>query len=204
MTTHPAGLLPPLPDRPPLVLADGIAFRPGRVHELCGRSRRVLAAMICGLAAGPVIWGQSAWQRDRLYPPGMVPFCDPGQILVARGHKPVDLLWTVEESLRSGAVAVAIAELQDPPGLTPVRRLQLAAEAGGGRAIGLLLTPGSGGAPGVESRWQIEPAPGGGWHAHRLRARMEPEARLHLHRGPDGAFLTRPAGLGAGQQAGRA
>lgn len=195
MTTRPSDLLAPLPDRPALLLADGMAFRTGRVHELCGRARRVLAAMICGAAKGPVIWAQSAWERDQLYPPGLVPFCDPGQILVARGRKPVDLLWTLEETLRSGAVAVAIAELPAPPDLTPVRRLHLAAEAGGGRGIGLLLTPEAGGTLGVESRWRLDPAPGGGWTAHRLRARMDPEARLSLRRAPDGKLLAHPAGL---------
>lgn len=186
MTTH-ATLLP---DRPALVVAGDLAFRPGRVHEGCGRSRRVLAAMLAGAAGGPVIWAQPAWERDRLYPPGLAAFCDPGRIVIARVRSPAEALWVMEETLRSGAAALAVAELAAPPGLTPVRRLQLAAEAGGSRAPGLLLTPEQGGAAGVESRWRLDPAPGGGWHAHRLRARMAPELRLHLTRDEEGRLVT--------------
>ena len=185
MTTQPP-LLPGLPVRPDILLADGLGFRPGRVHEGCGRSRRVLAAMLAGAVGGPVIWAMPAWERDRLYPPGLAALCDPGQIVLARGRSAADLLWVVEESLRSGAVALAVAELAEPPGLTPVRRLHLAAEAGGGRAIGLLLTPEQGGAPGVESRWHLAPDARGGWRAERLRARMAPGLRLRLVQGPDG------------------
>ena len=85
-----------------------------------------------------------------------------------------------------------VAELPQPPGLPPVRRLHLAAEAGTtaadhagrGPVLGVLLTPGDGGAAGVESRWRMEFARsasslievGAAWHLRRLRARMEPEA----------------------------
>lgn len=190
MTTQPP-LLPGLPVRPDILLADGMGFRPGRVHEGCGRSRRVLAAMLAGAVGGPVIWALPAWERDRLYPPGLVALCDPGRIVLARGRSAADLLWVVEESLRSGAVALAVAELAEPPGLTPVRRLHLAAEAGGGRAIGLLLTPEQGGAPGVESRWHLAPDARGGWLAERLRARMAPGLRLRLIQGA-GGLRTQP------------
>ena len=190
MTTH-APLPPGLPDRPALVVAGPLAFRPGRVHEGCGRSRRVLAAMLAGAAGGPVIWAQPAWDRDRLYPPGLAAFCDPGRIVLARVRTAAEALWVMEETLRSGAAALAVAELAEPPGLTPVRRLHLAAESGGSRAPGLLLTPEQGGAPGVESRWRLDPAPEGGWHARRLRARMAPELQMHLMLNSDGRLFAR-------------
>ena len=83
-------------------------------------------------------------------------------------------------------VPLVVVDLDAPPELTAVRRLHLAAEAGalrGGAApLALLLTPGNGGAPGIETRWRLAPAPGWGgasasgrWQLSRARARMAPE-----------------------------
>lgn len=179
MTTHPP-LLPGLPRRPEIMLADGIGFRPGRLHEGCGPGRRVLAALLAGKMEGPVIWAQPRHSREIPFPEGLAQFCDPGRLLRVTAETEIDLLWVMEEALRSGAVPLVIAELAAPPGLTPVRRLHLAAEAAPGLPLGLMLTPEQGGAPGVESRWHFAPVQGGGWQARRLRARLAPECQLDL------------------------
>lgn len=189
MTIRPPLLSDPA-GRPAIVLARDIALRPGRVHEGCGRSRRVLAAMVAGAVTGPVLWARPQHEVEGLMPAGLRAFFDPARLILVRARTALDLLWTLEEALRSGAVGLAVAELAQPPGLTPVRRLHLAAEAGGGRVPGLLLTPDQGGAPGVESRWHLAPEPDGGWLARRLRARMAPELRLRLVRGADGRLET--------------
>ncbi len=64
-----------------------------------------------------------------------------------------------------------------------MRRLHLAAETGasetGPRPLGLLLTPGQGGAQGIETRWHMagDHRPGGdpGWRLDRRRARTAPQ-----------------------------
>ena len=176
----------------------GLTLARGRVHEVCGPARTALAALIMGESQGPVLWISPGWVPERLYPAGLAELADPGRILFARARRPEDLLWSMEEALRSGAVPLVLAELPAPPALTPVRRLHLAAETGAEAArhagrlppLGLLLTPDKGGAQGIESRWHMAPAPTGStltqrhsaWILPRLRARMAPEARFHLQR----------------------
>lgn len=149
-----------------------------RVHELCGPARHTLAMMIAGGMEGPVIWVRAAWEGARLHGPGMARMMDPGRVVFVDAARPVDLLWTLEEVLRSGAVPLVVGDLPNPPGLTPMRRMQLACEAGAGqgvRPLGLILTP-EGAAPGAESRWRMDPAHGAedGWRLTRARDRQAP------------------------------
>jgi len=153
----------------------------GRVHELCGNARRTLAMVLAGKMQGPVFWIVPGWEPARLNPDGMGRFADPARFVFLTPRRPEDLLWCMEEVLRAGAVALVVADLPAPPALTPVRRLHLAAETGaqGGRLhpLGLLLTPGTGGAQGVESRWHMaadHALHGAAWSLSRTRARSDP------------------------------
>ena len=174
----------------------GLTLARGRVHELCGGSRVCLASLVLALSEGPVIWVSPGWVAERLYPPGLRDMADPGRIIFARARRPEDLLWAMEEALRSGAAPIVLADLPSPPALTPIRRLHLACESGAEAAshrgrlppLGLILTPGEGGSQGVESRWQMTAAASGStllesrsaWLLRRLRARMEPPAEWRL------------------------
>ena len=173
--------------RPAQTLLGPLRLDRGRVHEFCGPARHMLALILLHATSGPAVWAHPGWQTERLMCDGVAPLADPGRLILAQAHRGDDVLWTIEEALRSGAVPLVVAELPVLPGLTAVRRLQLAAEAGAEAAqalgllppLGLLLTPGQGGAPGVESRWQMTPrhAPGvTGWQLARLRARNAPPA----------------------------
>jgi protein ImuA len=181
----PQNLLPLDRARPAQALLGQLSLLRGRVHEITGPARHTAAAFVLRDTAGPVIWVFPGWQPERLFPDGLRDLADPARIVFARARRPEDILWSMEEALRSGAAPVVVAELAGLPALTPVRRLQLAAEAGAEAAahasrpppLGLLLTPGDGGAAGVESRWHMAARhrpEQNRWRLSRRRARAEP------------------------------
>jgi len=160
-----------------------ISLAPARVHEACGAARHSFALILAAALRGPVMWIAPAWLPHRLHADGIVRFVDPARFLFVTPKREDDVLWSMEEALRSGAVPLVVADLSGAPGLTSVRRLHLAAETGAAegtvRPLGLLLTPGEGGAAGVETRWEMAPRHGAcgarSWALHRRRARMAPE-----------------------------
>lgn len=186
-------------------LAGDLSLQRGRVHELCGPSRLMLAARIMAKTQGPVIWIRPGWLAERLNAAGLQPLTDPSRLILVQAQRDDSLLWAAEESLRSGAAPLVIAELLAPPALTPTRRLHLAAETGAEAArrdnatapLGLILLPGQGGAQGVESRWHLSPAPSRSllWSDEdsftltRLRARLLPPASWSLRCRPNGEEL---------------
>lgn len=204
------------PDRqvlPELALPGGIT--PGlaraRAHELCGPSRVALALMLLAGCDGPVIWVTPSWLPDRPYACGLTDYLHPGRLILVQARRHEDLQWCAEESLRSGAAPMVLADMPQPPGLTAVRRLHLAAQAGaeivfhagsGLAPLCLILCAGTGGAQGVESRWHMRPTPalsaltddaGPAWRLERLRARTAPVAAWSLARSPGGAVTARTA-----------
>jgi len=175
------------PQHPALAIAGPLALTPGRLHEGCGPARHTWAMLAAGALSGPVLWIAPAWAADWPEPCGIAPLAGPERMIFVTPDRRPDLLWCMEEALRSGVAPLVVADLPDPPGLTPVRRLHLAAEEGGTRAphppLGLILTPGEGGAPGVESRWHMAPAHLAGsdrWRLSRRRDRTAPPADWHL------------------------
>lgn len=191
------------PKRPALSLLKDIDLDLGRVHECAGRARRVFALMLAARTSGPVLWIAPAYGTDTLNPDGMLRFVDPGRFIFVAPQRAEDLLWAMEEALRSGAVPLVVADMPGFPALTPVRRLHLAAEAGVAQAprppLGLLLTPDEGGAQGVETRWVMQPdmAPDMTnalphdhlrWHLARSRARRAPPRDWHILQNPSCPF----------------
>ncbi len=167
---HRASAASPTP--PPLQLLGPMALARGRLHQATGPARRTLAALVAGAAQaeGPVLWLTPAWLRERLCPQGLLPFADPGKLILASCPHGSDVLWAAEEALRSGAVAAVIAECAEVPDLRQVRRLHRAAAEGLARAQGagharaplalaLLVDAGETPIVGVESRWRLAPLP---------------------------------------------
>ncbi len=132
---------------PPLV--------PARVHEATGPGAVAFALMQAARQTGPVAWIAPAHEATGLLPAGMARIVSPARIMLVRAPSETDLLWSVEEVLRSGAVGMVIASPSKPLSLTAGRRLQLAAEAG--RTLGLLLIREGAGSNAVETRWHCAP-----------------------------------------------
>jgi protein ImuA len=159
--------------------AGGLAA--GAVHELLdgdgtasdlalGGALTGFAAVLAGraqrLRSRALVWiAPRSTARESLYGPGLAGFgLDPAHLVAVRipagNGFAATALWAMEEALRAPAVGLVVAEIEDLD-LTASRRLQLAAEAGGG--LGLLLRRDAGGLPPTASvsRWRIAAQPGG-------------------------------------------
>ena len=162
-------------------LTEQISLVHGRVHELCGPARKSLALRIAAHVSGPILWLRPSWDGSQINADGIAPHINPARIVFASAKRAEDILWCAEEALRSGAAPLVVAELAEPPALTPIRRLHLAAETTGTPPLIVLLTPEDGGAQGVETRWHVAPRHGPAatsWSLTRLRARMAPPAHF--------------------------
>jgi len=154
------------------------ASLPGRglalaaVHEIQGSSAAgfALHLLASGLSGEDcILWCVPEGRRDPLYGPGLWQAgIDPRRLVVAVCRDRDEVLWTVEEALKSGSVAAVVAQMDKdrsrgaagkPVALTASRRLQLAAEAGGG--LGITLSEGGGalGPSAAATRWRVEPTP---------------------------------------------
>lgn len=124
----------------------GGGLRFGAVHEVAGSGAAgFTAALLARFAAarqGALLWCQHRRRlhaEGRLYAPGLRQLgVDPARLLMVEAKDDTEVLWVLEEALRSPAITAAVGEVSEVD-LFRTRRLQLAAEAGGG--AGLLLRP---------------------------------------------------------------
>lgn len=124
-----------------LDIALGGGFLRGAVHELVVPAEGV-AAWTVALQAAARAAGHDQWifyldTQQELYPPGLVALGVPlGRLIVVRVDATREALWVCEQVLRCRAVAAVVLPLRSLDAYAS-RRLQLAAETGGG--MGLLL-----------------------------------------------------------------
>jgi protein ImuA len=153
----------PMIDR---VLPDG-GLRRGALHEIQAAPDDAagigfaLALASRAAAGGAILWCQAGPTPDPgpLYGPGLAQFgVPPSSLLIARPAKPVEVLWAMEEGLRTGAVAVVVGT-GVVPDMVASRRLQLAARTHG--RLALLVLPRRTATPpsSAETRWAIASAP---------------------------------------------
>ena len=150
----------------PVALSD-LGFLRGALHEVFAADAGVATAF-CALLAGRLARGGNfiLWcgrprvlDAGELYAPSLRGFgVDPERVLLVRARRDTDALWAMEEGLRSRGLAAAIGEVAEL-NLTAGRRLQLAAEAGGGAAIILRTDRGRPSPGAAATRWRIGEPP---------------------------------------------
>jgi protein ImuA len=175
----------------------------GALHEIAGGGddgaawgfSAALLARLAGAVGTTVVW---CHRRDGLYGPGLAAFgLGPERLIVVRGGTDAEVLWAMEEGLRSGGPAAVLGEARTTTP-TAARRLQLAAETGG--VTGLLLRFGGEMTPSPAlTRWRISaapssnpdtPVPATGWRVELLRCRggMPAAWLVEWHDGTTGGF----------------
>lgn len=147
--------------------AGGLARR--AVHEVApaaaddlGAANGFLLVLLGRLAARmPILWVRASSPSAGVpYPPGLAGAgVAPDRLLLLVARRPIEALWAAEEGLRAGGVAV-VAEV-DSLDLTASRRLQLAAEAGGGPGFIFCRRSDRRTTSAARSRWRVAAAPSG-------------------------------------------
>jgi protein ImuA len=159
-------------------LAPGGAFQYGAVHELLSDPRspvpKTMALLLANAAqrqrgknagkngTGAVVWSDP---QHELYPPALVASSSKGvsldlhRLILLRCANPADELWALAECLRCKGVSATVASLSRLTQLQ-ARRLQLAAERGGG--VGIFMRPFTQSQVpyAAATRWRVRPAKG--------------------------------------------
>jgi len=144
-----------------------------------------LIGLIQRQRSGSVLW---LARQGELYGPGVAGLgCDIRRLVLACPPRESEMLWALEEGLRSAALAAVVAETLVPIDAVAGRRLQLAAQAGQIPGFVLRLLPPDRAAiathGSASTRWHLTPSPArfgadqpvgrvdAVWQAELLRAR---------------------------------
>jgi protein ImuA len=142
--------------------------------------RRLDGAVRSGKRLPRILWCSSPrtiLDAGGLYPPGLARFgLDASSFLMVDARRDDEVLWVLEEALRSGSLALAIGALSSI-GLTPARRLSLAARDGATPLL-MLTSARSSASAATVTRWRIHSAASG---MHPYDARAPGAARLAVH-----------------------
>ena len=147
----------------------------GRVHAATGPAATAFAAVVGVRLRGPVLWCVvEGGPFPALHPPGFAALgLDPCRLVMARAKDEAAALGAAETGLREPGLAAVVVEALREPRSVHGRRLQLAAEAGGG--LGFVLLTQARDMGWAETGWETVPVPGGRggvrwrWSLRRVR-----------------------------------
>ena len=170
-------------------LSPGGLLEGGVIHEVLSDDRRYVPrffALLLARAAADTQGGAVVWcdPDADVYPPALAAGGLPlERLFLLRARRPAEQLWAAAECLRCKGVAATVAA---PPRLSRVeaRRLQLAAERGGGIGVLLRQAGASSAHYAAATRWLVKPARGDG-AAQRWDVQL-----IHGHGGRVGKTIT--------------
>ncbi|MCR9196688.1 MAG: hypothetical protein NXH88_18270 [Hyphomonas sp.] len=138
-----------------LDLGAGIQLRRGRVHEVTGAGADMFAVLAAAAHEQSLLW--IGLHRDivTLNPAGLQAHLKIEQMILVEAVSRGELLWAADQALRAPGGFCVILDMPDTLSLKESRRLQLAAEQGGG--IGLILLRGPANTTAAQTRWDCQP-----------------------------------------------
>lgn len=159
--------------REPIKLGDDVKLWRGRIHEVTGTSSDMFAILAAARQDSDIVW--IGLKRDilTLCPTGLEAFVNVERLLLIEAVSRGELLWAADQALRANGKFCIILDMADAMSLKESRRLQLAAEQGGG--LGLIILRGPANTSAAQTRW----------HCAALQAEM-PSWRWECVKGKNG------------------
>ena len=139
------------------VLAVGacVSLRKGRIHEVTGPGADMFAILAAARQGRSLIWIGLYRDLSSLCPTGLETYLDVTDLILVEAVSRGELLWAADQALRAQGEVCVILEMPDTLTLKESRRLQLAAEEGGG--LGLILLRGGVATSAAQTRWHCAP-----------------------------------------------
>lgn len=152
-----------LPHFPGIDLGGAVRLRRGRIHEIVGAAADIFALLAVAEYGQDIVWIGLRRDIETLSPAGLQDFADPQRMLLVQGVSRGELLWAAEQALRADGAFAVILEMPDALSLRESRRLQLAAEEGGG--FGLVRLHRAPATSAAQTRWHCTAVGGetSGW-----------------------------------------
>ncbi|MEM7328900.1 MAG: hypothetical protein AAF437_09190 [Pseudomonadota bacterium] len=144
-----------LPTQPVLAMGARVALRKGRIHEVIGAGADMFAILAAAEQAETVLWIGLYRDIATLCPTGLQAYLKVENLILIEAVSRGELLWAADQALRAEGGFCVILEMPDTVSLKESRRLQLAAEQGGG--IGLLILRGGVSTSAAQTRWHCAP-----------------------------------------------
>lgn len=138
-----------------LALDRQIALRKGRIHEVSGPGADMFAILTAAEQARGIVWMGLHRDTISLCPAGMQAYLEIDDMIIVEAVSRGELLWAADQALRAEGRFCVVLEMPDLLSLKESRRLQLAAEQGGG--IGILILRGGVSTSAAQTRWHCAP-----------------------------------------------